>query len=535
MISLDQIRPYLNILDEPNKPRNNHPLIAAVSEDSRAVQPGSLFVAIAGDSFDGHCFIPNAIDNGAVAVIGTTCIAQLAASGVKLPATLPYLQVSNSRAALAWCSAALYDFPSRAMAVIGITGTDGKTSTATILESILTTATVDISSALGKVGVITTVGARIQGQALETGLHVTTPNAPDVQRYLAKMRDASCEFAIVESTSHGLAQGRVAAVEFDVAAVTNITHEHLDYHGTWEAYAAAKATLFEALFETDTKPGVVRLAVLNADDRASHHVLTSAIREASGQSEREILITRYGIHDEDSALGCDVFATNITYRPDRTQFDIITADTRFPVMTPLIGDFNVYNILCATSIALGLGVSIDAIQMGVANLKGIVGRMERIDRGQPFLALVDFAHSPASLERALQTLRTIVSEGGRIIAVFGSAGLRDQGKRRLMGQTSGRFADFTVITAEDPRTEKLERINEEIEAGVRESAGDYTIVPDRTEAIQYAVNLAKPDDIVAAFGKGHERSMCFGTVEYPWHEQAVMADALERRMQREAK
>jgi UDP-N-acetylmuramoyl-L-alanyl-D-glutamate--2,6-diaminopimelate ligase len=235
---------------------------------------------------------------------------------------------------------------------------------------------------------------------------------------------------------------------------------------------------------------------------------------------------------------CDVFAAGIDHAPDATSFDLHWWGGHFPVGTRLIGEFNVANVLCAATVALSLGVAPEAIQAGVAGLSGVLGRMQRMDVGQPFLAVVDFAHSPASLERALLTLRPLTV--GRLIAVFGSAGLRDRAKRRLMGQVAGRLADFSVITAEDPRTEDLDAINQEIAAGVAEHASSdassdayadaYAVVPDRGAAIQRAVDMAQPGDVVAAFGKGHERSMCFGVTEYPWNEQEAMLNALRRRM-----
>ncbi len=511
--------------------------IAQVLFDSRKVTPQTLFVAWQGRNADIHRFIPQAVAQGAAAVIGTTELATLATQGITVPASCPYIQVQDSRRALALCAAALYDFPSRDLAVVGITGTDGKTTTCTLLEAILNAATVGPAAAQGRVGVITTVGARIRGAEIDTGFHVTTPDAPDVQRFLAQMRDAGCTYAVVESTSHGLNQGRVAAVDFDVAGVTNITHEHLDEHGTREAYVAAKALLFRALFATPPKPNLPRCAVLNADDEGSYAALQTALAEEAAQHEQVVTVRSYGVRATAAAVGAlDVAATDLLYEPDRTRFYLHWWGGSFPIETGLIGEFNVSNVLCAATIALALKLDPAIIQTGIANFAGVLGRMERIDGGQPFLAVVDFAHSPVSLERALLTLRKLVGEdgegkGGRLIAVFGSAGLRDRAKRRLMGQVSGRLADFTVITAEDPRTEDLGLINAEIAAGVAESAPPtaFTIIDDRTAAIQYAVNLARPGDVVAAFGKGHERSMCFGEIEYPWSDQAAMRSALAAR------
>lgn len=531
-----------------------------VTHDSRLVQPGSIFVALSGEYFDGHRFFAEVVENGAVALVGSRSLADLNKEEISIPAGVPYAQVPNARHALAQLAAAFYGFPSRSMTVIGITGTDGKTTTANILESILVAATRSPDFPNGRVGVISTVAARMCGRESDTGFHVTTPDAPAVQRYLAEMLEAGCEFAIIESTSQGLAQSRVDAVDFDVAAVTNITHEHIDWHGSRAAYIDAKAELFRKLFRTDEEqlddparpplehnsPGPHRFAILNADDRGtpdypgSYEALTSVLTHMAKTSSADVQIHRYQMNENEDtgAPEAMAWAENIAYQPDRSRFSLCWQNGKekqtLPIESPLLGDFNVQNILCAASVALALGIEPTQIQRGVAALKGVLGRMERIDCGQPFLALVDFAHSPASLERALVTLRRLLSgqsehgPDGRIIAVFGSAGLRDVEKRRLMGRVSGRFADFTVITAEDPRTEDLDAINQEIAAGVLDetTADRYTIVADRAEAIAHAVQLAQPGDIVAAFGKGHERSMCFGTVEHPWNEQEAMRVAL---------
>ncbi|MEZ4870288.1 MAG: UDP-N-acetylmuramoyl-L-alanyl-D-glutamate--2,6-diaminopimelate ligase [Caldilineaceae bacterium] len=523
-------------------------IIEQVTFDSRKVTPHTLFVAWLGrHQTDTHRFIGDAVVRGAVAVIGTTAPAELARQGWPLSAALPYLQVTNSRLALAVCAAALYDFPSRAMTVLGVTGTDGKTTTCSLLESILQAATVQPGAPQGQVGVITTVGARICGEEIDTGLHVTTPDAPDVQRFLAQMRAADCSYAVVESTSHGLNQARVAAVDFDVAAVTNITHEHLDEHGSRDAYVAAKALLFRALYKSPTKPDVPRCAVLNADDEGSYGALQRALAEEAAHHGFTVPSHAYGIADTSATFSPhglrlpDVVATNVCYAPDGSHFTLRWWGGEFAVTTPLIGDFNIYNVLCAATCALALGLEPAVIQTEIARFAGVLGRMQRMDGGQSFLAVVDFAHSPVSLERALLTLRKLVGsnesgEPGRLIAVFGSAGLRDVGKRRLMGQVSGRLADFTVVTAEDPRTEDLDAINAAIADGVREFAtgGAFTIVPDRAEAIQFAVNMARTGDVVAAFGKGHERSMCFGEIEYPWSDQDAMMAALRMRITGEA-
>lgn len=513
-------------------------LIDHVVFDSRKVQPHTLFVAWSGRTVDTHRFMAQAVAQGVAAVIGTHTPAMLTQLGYALPATVPYIQVANSRLALAICAAALHDFPSRTMPVIGITGTDGKTTTCSLLEAIFRVATTTVTAPQGQVGVITTVAARIAGAEIDTGFHVTTPDAPDVQRFLAQMRDAGCRYAVVESTSHGLNQARVAAVDFDIAAVTNITHEHLDEHGSREAYVAAKALLFRALYGSLTKNGIPRCAVLNADDEGSFEALKAALAEESAKHGFTVPVRTYGLASTTTAAVMpDVVAEALDYAPAGTRFHLRWWGGEFAVNSNLIGEFNVANVLCAATVALALGLEPAVIQQGVANFAGVLGRMERIDEGQAFLAVVDFAHSPVSLERALITLRKMVGQAetgqpGRLIAVFGSAGLRDVAKRRLMGRVSGRLADFTVVTAEDPRTEDLDAINAEIAAGVQEFApiSAFTIVPDRAAAIQYAVDMARPGDIVASFGKGHERSMCFGETEYPWSDQDAMRTALKQRL-----
>ena len=523
--------------------------VRRVTEDSREVDADTLFVAVEGLQQDGHRYIAQAVAAGAAAVVGSHTLTRLEELDWWPPDTdIPYVQVTDSREALAWLSAAVYGFPSRAQAVIGVTGTDGKTTTCALLEAIL--------SRSADVGVITTVGARIAGVEQETGLHVTTPDAPTVQAFLAQMRSAGCGYAVVESTSFGLDQKRVAAVEYDVAALTNITHEHLDIHGSFEAYREAKFLLFRSLFHSERKPGVPRIAVFNQDD-SSCQPLREALAEESVRNEAAgVTSYTYSVSDP----GADVYARQIEYLPEATRFELVWPDGSVPMETQLIGEFNVSNILCAASVTLGMGIAPEQIKKGVASLSSVLGRMQRMDSGQEFLAVVDFAHSPASLERALETLRPLVAKdcgsgGGRLIAIFGCAGLRDRGKRRLMGQVSGRLADFTVITAEDPRTEDLEEINREIAAGVREvvegaaeeeavrarndgdgagesrtetgdSAPYYAVVPDRAEAIRFGVQMARAGDVVASFGKGHERSMCYGETEYPWNEQEAMLSAL---------
>ena len=483
----------------------------AVSADSRQVSPGCVFVAVSGATTDGHRYIPDAIQRGAVAVFGTQPLSGL---------PLPYFRVDDSRRALAYLAAALLDFPARKLTVIGVTGTDGKTTTSSLIFEILKAAGL-------RAGMVSTVSAVIGDQELDTGFHVTTPDAPAMQSYLKRMVDAGMTHVVLEATSHGLAQARTAACDFDLAVVTNITHEHLDYHGSYEAYRAAKGLLFAGLADTPPKAHrPPRGAALNGDDDSFEYL----------QSITKVFALKYGLRDGEvhAELSADDGAFSSASPTHGVTLLVVGKDLqgdpfRFAVKSRLIGDFNRYNLLAAVAVTRGLMRLPDtAIQQGIAEMKGVPGRMEAIEMGQDFLALVDFAHTPNALRRALQAARQMTS--GRVIAVFGSAGLRDREKRRLMAETSAELADLTVLTAEDPRTESLSEILAEMAKGAESRGGregsTYWRVPDRGEALRMAVRLARPGDLVIACGKGHEQSMCFGETEYPWDDRLALRAAL---------
>ena len=473
--------------------------INKIVADSRAVKPGMLFVACPGGSVDGHGFIPDAIARGAAAVVGELPLSDLA---------VPYIRVKNSRQALAYLAAAFYGYPARKLTMIGVTGTDGKTTTCNLLYHSLLAAGI-------KVGMISTVNALIGDETLDTGFHVTTPDAPDVQGYLDMMVAAGLTHVILETTSHGWAQHRVDACEFDIGVVTNITHEHLDYHGSYEAYRAAKARLFLSLKDTLPKAqGNPRLSVLNRDD-SSYDYLSQLASQPH---------VSYGL---DAAA--DVRAEAISYDPEGIRFTLVGKGSSVPVTCGLVGAFNISNCLAAlTTVVLGLGISPGIAARGLAALSGVPGRMERISLGQPFTAIVDFAHTPNALRVAIEAARTMSQ--GRVIAIFGSAGLRDRQKRRLMAEVSTELADLTILTAEDPRTESLEAILEEMAVGARSRDGiegeTFWRVPDRGEAIRLGVRMAQPGDTVIVCGKGHEQSMCFGANEYPWDDRTAMRATL---------
>lgn len=475
-----------------------HIEISQIVSDSRQRQPGALFVAYRGVQVDGHRFIDDALAHGARAVVGEQAL--------QLP--VPYLQVPDGRYALGLLAAAWEGYPSRQLGVIGVTGTDGKTTTSHLIDAVL-------SAAGLRTGLLTTVSARAGAQVLDTGLHTTTPDASQLQSYLRAMKEAGSQYAVVETTSHGLSQWRVAGIDYDVAVVTNVTHEHLDEHGSREAYLAAKARLLELVAASQAKAGVPKRLILNADDGAYARL----------RGWVDVPQLSYGIGSG------DVQAVDIEQKAGGLRFEVRGAGrSALTVQTPLWGRFNVYNCLATIATAFALGVDETAILEGLRHPPQIPGRMQRIDRGQPFMALVDFAHTPFALEAALRTARSLTS--GRVIVVFGSAGLRDVEKRRMMGEVAGRLADLTIVTAEDPRTEDLQPIMAASVAACRAVRGNVLAVADRYQAIMQALQAANAGDVVMICGKGHEQSMCFGQVEYAWDDRVALAHALDVTMGR---
>ena len=479
--------------------------IRAVQSDSRKVREGDAFFAIKGESFDGFNYVEAAKAQGAHLIVSNR------------PAPrdfgLPYLEIeADPREALAWLAAAAQGFPARKLRVIGVTGTDGKTSTCSMIHHILTKLGI-------KAGMISTVSALIGSQTLDTGFHVTTPDAPDIQAYLAEMVRQGMTHCVLESTSHGLAQRRAVASEFDIAAVTNVTHEHLDYHGSWQEYLAAKGLLFESLWQTAPKKiGNPRLAVLNKDDRSYGYLKRVSPRNKISYSRLN---------------QADLWAENIQNTPAELRFDCHIADQVFQVRSPMVGIYNVSNALAALAVCVcGLGLDADLAVKALADQASVPGRMERIDLGQDFIAIVDFAHTPNALASALETARGLTS--GKVIAVYGSAGLRDREKRRMMPAASVQGADVSILTAEDPRTESLPAILEEmaeaaVAAGGKEGKNFFRVA-DRGDAIRKAVSMAEAGDVVIACGKGHEQSMCFVATEYPWDDRVAMRAALAERL-----
>ncbi len=480
--------------------------VNGLTADSREVKPGDLFVAIRGVSVDGHQYLEEAIRRGAASAMG-----ELPDPGLGIP----YLRVSNSRYSLALLAAAWHGYPARRMVMIGVTGTDGKTTTANLLHSILHDAGL-------AVGMISTVNALIGAEEVDTGLHVTTPDPMDLQAYLSRMVARGLRYCILEATSHGLAQHRVAGCDFDLGLVTNITHEHLDFHGTYEAYREAKGMLIAGLSESAEKSfAPAKMAILNRDDRSYAYL-------------RELAMVKQASYGFDQSA--TIAATEVRSGPKGIAFIAKSESHTQSIRSPLLGKYNVSNVLAAYAAAVeGLAIDPSDAAESVAAFSGVTGRMEFIDLGQPFDAVVDFAHTPNALRQTLLTARDLTK--GKVIAIFGSAGLRDRAKRRMMAEISAELADLSVLTAEDPRTEPLEAILAEMAEGARSKGGEEGItfwrVPDRGEAIREGVRLAAPGDIVLVCGKGHEQSMCFGEIEHPWDDRVALRAALAELLETE--
>jgi UDP-N-acetylmuramoyl-L-alanyl-D-glutamate--2,6-diaminopimelate ligase len=475
-------------------------LIREIRFDSRVVQPGELFVALRGTEFDWHDFIPDALAHGAAAVVVDRQGAE-ALGDVDVPVVV----VEDTRSALATMSARFFDDPSQKLNVIGITGTDGKTTTSYLVDHILRRAGYGT-------GLIGTVALRINDLEDRHSLRQTTPESVEIQRLLAQMVAAGCQWATLEATSHGLDQHRLDHVRFVIGGVTNITHEHLEHHKTIAAYRRAKARLFERVTEANGT------AVINVDDEGAREMLRYA---------ETIATLRYSQIEETTA---DLRAERVVADGQGCQFDLCFRGERVHVHLPLLGRFNVENALCATGIALAAGIPLRDVAVALEVAPSPPGRLTRMDLGQPFAVIVDYAHTPDSLAKVLRLLRGLYP-GGRLIAVFGSAGDRDTTKRPLQGKVAAELADRAIITSEDPRTEDPEKIIEDIVQVAVEAGGQRDVnifaEPDRMTAIRMAVAMARPGDCVLLAGKGHEGSIIWGHTKVPWDEEAAARTALQ--------
>ena len=457
--------------------------IAYVTSDSHKVQPGSLFVAVSGFAADGNRFIPMAMEKGAAVVV----------TAKKPQQDIPYVLVPSDRYALAIIGTNYYGRPAESMTMIGVTGTNGKTSTTWLLKQVLQKA------ANAKVGLIGTMENHIGDEILETDR--TTPESIELQALFARMRDAGCTYAVMEVSSHALELDRVAGIHFDVAAFTNLTEDHLDFHKTMEAYCDAKAILF----------GRCDKAVVNADDPWTPRL--------SANCKAPILST--------SVRGKgDLRAENVVMKSDGICFTAVCGEERAEIAVPIPGKFTVYNVLSVLGIALQLGISLNASAEVLKGVAGVKGRVEVVPTpGKPYTVLIDYAHTPDGLENVLSSVRDFCK--GRLIAVFGCGGDRDPIKRPIMGAIGVKIADLAVITSDNPRTEDPSAIICDIVKGLGE-AKNYKIVENRQEAIHYAMDIAEKDDIIVLAGKGHETYQEIMGVKHHLDEREVVAEYLQK-------
>jgi UDP-N-acetylmuramoyl-L-alanyl-D-glutamate--2,6-diaminopimelate ligase len=490
-------------------PVDADPVIRGLAYDSRQVTAGDLFFALPGTEVDGHDYVDQALERGAAAMILERVPSEFDSG------RCPAVVVRDSRRALAPISTSFFGNPASELTLIGVTGTNGKTSTSYLIESILV-------QAGQRVGLIGTVEIRYADER-ERSVN-TTPESLDLQRTLRAMRTRDVETVVMEVSSHGLELGRVDGCRFDVGAVGNVTQDHLDFHGTMEAYRGSKVLLFDRYLERDA------IAVVNLDDPSAAEFLAASKRAGA----RIVRVSR------EPGSGAEIILRSANVDLDRTRAEITTPLGDLDVELPLVGDFNVENMLVAFGVAAGAGVSLDAIIAGIESCPQVPGRVERIGTeiaGAPTV-IVDYAHTPDAVEKLLQTLRPLTDR--RLITVFGCGGDRDRSKRPLMAQAVARFSDRIVATSDNPRTEDPERILVDVESGLtglrrvepealREAQGSYASLVDRRRAIELAIEIADAGDMVVIAGKGHEDYQIIGRKKFPFHDCEEARRALERR------
>lgn len=474
--------------------------------DSRKVKEGSLFVAVKGYVTDGHDYIEDALKRGATAVVAeefNPSILNQIQDNTR--GTAAFITVSDSRRALAIFSDSFYGHPSGKLKLIGITGTNGKTTTSYLIKSIL-----DVAKK--KFGLLGTINY-IVGKDLTLPASYTTPEALELQGYLSEMLAGGAEYAVLEVSSHSLSLQRVVGCEFEVVLFTNLSQEHLDFHGTMENYFSAKRRLFDLL-----RPGGI--AVINIDNPAG--------KTLAGDLKGNILT--FGISEE-----AEIRASGITSRIKGLSLEINWPDGGVQVESPLVGIHNVYNILAAVGAALSLGISPSMIREGIAGMRGVPGRFEKIEEGQDFTVVVDYAHTEDALRRVLMTARELIREersGGRLITVFGCGGDRDRGKRPKMGEAASRLSDTVIITSDNPRSEDPANIIKEIEGGIKAIVmSNYRVILNRGEAIREAIGLAERGDFVLIAGKGHEDYQIIGEKRYPFDDRKVVRETIKFKIQ----
>lgn len=489
--------------------------ISGISYDSRNIKTGDIFVAIKGEKFDGHYYIEDAINKGAAAIVyeQSKISSQQSAILINKYPEITWIGVNDSRDALAAVSDNFCGRPSENITVIGITGTNGKTTTSYLIKSILQKWGHDV----GLTGTITYLIKDTSYNAPHT-----TPEAPDYQFLLRKMVDAGCSHVVSEVSSHALSQKRVNCTRFKVAVFTNLTRDHLDFHLTMEDYFKAKERLFTELLLQDGT------AVINIDDPYGLRIVNS-LKEQAAKGKK---IVTFSINNQDA----DIIAHDIKTTFRGTSFKLKIRNSKFKIvegedykiMSPLVGIINVYNILSSICAALSLNIPVETIIEGIAAADSIKGRFEKVDIGQKFLAIVDYAHTEDALERLLITARGLLNEKkrGKIITVFGCGGNRDKGKRPKMGEIASRLSDFVIITSDNPRNESISAIIRDIEKGI--STDNYTVIPDRNIAINMAVALASAGDIVLIAGKGHEDYQEIQGKRYSFSDRMALENAIRQ-------
>lgn len=487
---------FLNDLIEPlvDKSRTGsaNPEITSLAYDSRCVSAGSLFICIRGEKFDGHAFIGAAVENGAVAVLADAP-QRVEALGLGIPVVL----VPDTRPVLALLANRFFDHPSRKLNLVGITGTKGKTTTTYLIESI-------IRSSGQSAGIIGTLGARINGE--EVHLDRTTPESIDLQELLARMVSEGVTSAAMEVSSHALVIGRTEGCEYNVGVFTNLTHDHLDFHHTFDEYLEAKMILFNTYPRKTNKPFT---AVINIDDPRGEKVRAGSLGK----------ILTYGIRNE-----ADITASNIDAGATGASFDVTSPAGRCRIDLNIGGIFNVYNALAAFGAAFALGIGIEQIKAGLEALGSVPGRFEAVDCGQDFGVIVDFAHTPDSLENILRSARELTSK--RLIVVFGCGGDRDRTKRPEMGEIGTRMADVCIVTSDNPRSEDPQAIVDEILVGTTGGKATIVAITDRREAILRALSIADPGDLVVVAGKGHETYQIFRDRTIHFDDREIVREAL---------
>lgn len=467
--------------------------VSAITDDSRAVKPGSLFVAVKGEQVDGHRYLTGAVAAGATAIVAQEPVSEWGR---------PAMQVADSRKALGLLGSRFYGDPSRHLRMIGVTGTNGKTTTTYVCKALL--------EAIGRrVGLIGTVAYQIGTESIPAS-H-TTPGALELQQLLKRMVDGGCTAAVMEVSSHALVQERTSGCEYDVAVFSNLTQDHLDFHRTMEAYFQAKLRLFTGLTGT-AKPN--KRAIINRDDPSGERI--AGLCPAP--------VWTYGIKGP-----ADLRAEQVRLSLGGTTFTVATPAGTFPVESHLVGEHNVYNLLAAIGVALHEGASIQQVCEAVTHVTNVPGRFERVMAGQDFTVVVDYAHTEDALVRLLTAAQAL--KAGRIITVFGCGGDRDRGKRPKMGRAAVAYSDVVMLTSDNPRTENPLAILDEVETGVTEALRErpqvrYRKIADRREAIVAAVQEARPGDMVLIAGKGHEDYQIIGTTKHHFDDREVARDAI---------